>query len=99
SWLPRAPNVIHIYPEWYGDLVVNVTATMNGDSVSTSLDLRIVRTVEDARLVMDPLMFPVCHGDQVNFTVLLLDWMDRPINEGTELSWRVDDGELHYTVD
>ncbi|NIS12924.1 MAG: hypothetical protein GWN39_12770, partial [Thermoplasmata archaeon] len=22
SWIPRAPNVIHIYPEWYGDLVV-----------------------------------------------------------------------------
>jgi hypothetical protein len=99
SWMPRAPNVIDLFPEWYGDLVVTVIATWEGQTISTSVHLKIVRTVVDARLEMDPLTEVVCYGDQVYFNITLLDWRDEAITDGVGLSWQVGTGYLVHTDD
>jgi hypothetical protein len=99
SWMPRAPNVILIFPEWTTDVVINITATWNGSGVTTSVQLRTVRAVEDARLEMDPPNAPVCCWDSVRFTILLLDWRDEPILEGSEFNWSVTTGLLTSTED
>jgi hypothetical protein len=99
SWMPRAPNVIGLYPEWYGDLVVTVIATWRDQSISESIPITIVRTVVDVLLKMDGVRGPVCFGDTVPFNVSLLDWRDEPIREGADYEWQVETGDISPKAD
>jgi len=97
SWIPRAHNVIDIYPEAEGELTVTVVATFNGHNVTRSMNLTLVRAVEDVRLAFDPPRGLIYHGDQVFLAVTLLDWRGNPIDVEADFCWSVDAGFLTHT--
>jgi hypothetical protein len=92
SWMPRQPNVIHVFPEASVKFVVTVTATIRGHSISTSIDLAAEIAVEDVRLTFHPPKELFFHGDEVALSVTFLDWKGTPIRVEMDLVWSVSAG-------
>lgn len=97
SWMPRAPNVIAIFPEWQGEVVISVSATWNEVTITTTIHLAVVRVVTDVILRIEPSAAPVFQGDQVHVDVRLLDWKGNEIDDGAQFCWSTDTGSLTYT--
>jgi hypothetical protein len=99
SWQAIGRNGTRIVPEALGNVELRVTATVEGFSISTSVNLTFVRTVDAVEMLTDPEEGPVHQGDTVLLTLVLLDWLGEPILEGAEYGWSTESGVLRPTDD
>jgi len=97
SWMLTDGPAIRLWPESTGVLTVRVTSFLDGNFISTSIELELVNTVHDVKLERDPPAKPVLIGDVVYLTVNLYDHAGLPIMDEGEFCWSADSGHLTHT--
>jgi hypothetical protein len=97
SWTYISLAGMRLFPQSLGVLTVNATAWVSGASVSTSLDLTFVTTVDSVTITRAPETGFVYPGDELTLQVDLLDWQGESLAYNATFTWDATSGTVRST--
>lgn len=99
SWTYISNVGMRLFPEAMGVLTINTRAWVGGVNVTASMDLKIVITVESARIDRLPATGYVYPGDAFDLHLEILDRNGDPIAYNTSYDWNATSGTIQRKAD